>query len=538
MTNLDEKIMKELDYATFVKIISNIPSCIFYKDKDLKYRFSSHCWAQLISDDIVGKTDLDIRKDKENAIKAMEADREILRSKKGCNYVIKSDIDGVVSYLELIKEPILGDDGEAIGIVGLINDVTEKVTMQQQILEMSKQLEEQCKELEASNVELKDTVEKVEKLLAASKLFTASMNHELRSPLNGIIGMLQVLMDDNNLDQEEKQNVNNAFQSSQLMLNIVNELLDFAKMERDEFRIKHETFNMRDLLGNVEFVSKNQANAKNLEFNMEVDDSVGDVYVGDEVRIKQIINNFTSNAVKYTDAGSIKLAIGMEDNYLVISCADTGQGMTEEALQYLFDPYVRFNEKKNAKIQGTGLGLSIVKKIIDKMQGSIDVSSEFGVGTTMIAKIPIQAGDNSRLDDNTNGDFVAVNDVREVDFSKLRALCVDDTKANAAVMAVLLKNIGITADKVYSGKEAIDKLKQVKYDIIFMDHQMPEMDGVEAFKIIRSEAGLNKKTPVVMLTGNADESYEKLYTDAGLDGYLVKPAMKNDIIEMIKQACK
>ena len=133
----EEDILKELDYRTFQKIIQNIPSCIFFKDTKLRYRFCTHFWEQLMTNDIIGKTDLEIRKDKENALMAMELDRNIIRSKKGCSYVIKSDIDGHVSYLELIKEPVMGDNGEVIGIVGLINDVTEKTLMEERLKELT-----------------------------------------------------------------------------------------------------------------------------------------------------------------------------------------------------------------------------------------------------------------------------------------------------------------------------------------------------------------------------------------------------------------
>ena len=137
MTSILEDVMNEIDYATFIKIINKIPSCIFFKDTELKYRFSSHCWEQLLSDDIIGKTDLDIRKDKENAVIAMESDKNIIRSGIGCKYVIRSEVDGKVSYLELIKEPVVGDNGKVIGIVGLINDVTEKTVLEQKLKELN-----------------------------------------------------------------------------------------------------------------------------------------------------------------------------------------------------------------------------------------------------------------------------------------------------------------------------------------------------------------------------------------------------------------
>lgn len=523
MTNLDETIMNEMEYSTFVNIISNIPSCIFFKDQQLKYRFSSHCWAQLISDDIVGKTDLDIRKDKDNALKAMEADREILRTKKGCKYTIKSDIDGEVSYLELIKEPIIDKTGEAIGIVGLINDVTQKVVMQKQIMEMSDKLEMQCHELEESNEELSSALEQLKKLHVAHKLFTASMNHELRSPLNGIIGLLQLLLEDKNLNIEQRNNVYNAYQSSQLMINIVNELLDFARMEVDEFQIKQEVFSLRDAVDNVIFVTRNQAAVKNLEFIVEVQEGIPDQFIGDEIRLKQIMFNFASNAVKYTDAGSVCLMISYQKEQLSITCADTGQGMDEAALTSLFDPYVRFNESKNKNIKGTGLGLSIVKKIIDKMGGTVVVQSKLNEGSTFTATIPLKEYADLQKQD------------RKKDYSQLSVLCVDDIEVTMVVLTMILKHIGIKADQAGSGREAIEMASKKQYDLIFLDHMMPQMDGIETFHVIRTQCLMNQSTPVVMLTGNDDEETFKLYQKEGLDGYLVKPASKDRLVEVIER---
>ena len=242
MTEQDERSIYEMDYSVFVNIISTIPSCIFFKNVEGRYLFASQRWGQLNSVDIVGKTDLEVRKDRENAIKGMEADREIVRTKKGCRYTIECDVDGVISYLELIKEPVIDSDGAVIGIVGLINDITETVLLRNQILEMKKQLEEQCDDLENSNRELQTTLAHEEEIHKSHKIFSASMNHELRSPLNGIIGILQLMLEDKALEKEHHESLFNAYQSSQYMLKIVNEWLDYAKMETNEFRIKHEPF--------------------------------------------------------------------------------------------------------------------------------------------------------------------------------------------------------------------------------------------------------------------------------------------------------
>lgn len=530
MTKLELSIMDEMDYETFVSIIAKIPSCIFFKDSNLKYRFSSHCWAQLIDDDIVGKTDLEIRKDTENAVKAMEADRAIIESKKGQHYVIKSDIDGEISHLELIKEPIMDASGEVIGIVGLINDVTQQTIMEKQIVDMSKMLEEQCDELETSNEELRATLEKVEQMHTAQKLFTASMNHELRSPLNGIIGNLQLLLEDSSLSREQSDIVKNAFNSSQMMLEIVNELLDFAKMEMGGFTIKQEPFVIARLLDNIEFSASTQAKAKGLEFSL-IKDFLHDIYMGDEIRLAQIINNIVSNAIKYTEKGYIELEVAYENGMLKIVCADSGQGISADAMDTLFDPYTRFNEKKNAKIQGTGLGLSVVKGLVNGMNGEITVESKLGIGTTFTIRIPIQPASVEEFFSCENREDII--DVDNMDFGHLKVLCVDDSKVNLTMMAAMLNKVGINADEAFSGMQGIARADRTKYDVIFLDHMMPIMDGLETFDIIRKNSSLNFDTPIIMLSGNVDPEAAEVFKQHGAAGHLVKPVLKEKVLEMI-----
>lgn len=529
MSDLRFEVTKQMDYETFLNMIANIPSCIFFKDTELKYRFSSHFWAQLNRQDIIGKTDLDIRKDKENAIIAMDADREIISSKKGCKYVIESVIDGEASYLELIKEPVIGENGEVIGIVGLINDVTEKSIMEKKIVDMSTALKEQCQELETSNEELKDSLKTVEIMNKKQKMFTASMNHELRSPLNGIIGNLEILKADPFLTDEQEKRINNAFVSSQLMLDIVNELLDFAKMEMGGFTIHEESFSVMRVLETVGYTAKTLAASKGLEFVLELDDKAPKYLISDSKRITQIMHNFVSNAIKYTEYGKVKLRVSYEGGKMIISCSDTGQGIAEEAIPTLFDPFVRINEESNAHIQGTGLGLYVVKTLVENMGGEILVTSKLEEGSNFTAIIPAGIATEDQAQETIE---------KKIDFSKLKALCVDDVKINAMVMEAFLSQLGVSADLAYSAKEGIKKAEEVKYDVIFMDHMMPEMDGVEAFKIIRESSKKNSETPVVMLTGNTDTSYTEYYKELGISGSLAKPVLVDHIKRIITTVVK
>lgn len=522
MANTYDDFMNEIDYRTFMNIINDIPSCIFFKDTNLKYLFSSHYWDQLLDTDIIGKTDLEIRKDQDNAMIAMETDRNIIRTGIGCKYVIKSDIEGKTSFLELTKEPVTDDDGNVIGIVGLINNITEKTLLEQK--------------LAASYDDLKVTLDKVEKMNASQKMFTASMNHELRSPLNGIIGLLQILLDDKDLNETQYNYVYNAHQSSMMLLDIVNDLLDYAKMETDQFSIRKEAFDLRDIISNIKQTSEKTAEAKGLIFKVHMAENADYKFLGDDLRVRQIIHNIVSNGIKYTDKGSVELSISYEDGKLTIKCSDTGQGISEESQKVLFNPFVRFNENKNKLIQGTGLGLSIVKKIIDKMDGEITVSSKLNEGTTFTIVLPMEVfdktvgyADNKKISSTEEIDFNT-----SVDFSHLNVLCVDDTQVNLSVFAGLLKKTNIQLDKAYSGEQGINFANKNRYDIIFMDHQMPQMDGVEAFRIIRESSKYNKKTPVVVLTANVGKEFEKQYKEIGFDDYLSKPVLKEQLIAMIQ----
>jgi len=535
MSKKEVSIADFLDSEQIVDIISNIPSNIFFKDTDLKYRFLTHHWAQLLSDDILGKTDVEIRKDTENAIEAMAADRKIIDSKKGTNYVIECNIDDYQSFLELIKEPIFDSNGEVIGIVGLINDVTENMILKNKIVGMSGDLERQCNELEASNEELKLSLDKVEKMHAAQKLFTASMNHELRSPLNGIIGNLQLLMDDDDITEKQLEYVKNAFFSSQHMLEIVNELLDFAKLEMSRISLKNEKFSLLELLNNIQFLAEVQTKAKGLAFEVIKDKSVQDYYVGDKTRVSQIIYNLVSNAIKYTEKGCITLSVSYIDCNLIISCADTGQGISDENIDRLFDPYVRINEANNSHITGTGLGLSVVKKIIEVMNGEITVSSKVNEGSNFTVKLPLGVALNDE-----NSLPVEESDVDDTpfEFNKICCLCVDDSKVNVNVMVSILNQMGIQAEDASCGKEGIEKANAKKYDVIFMDHMMPEMDGIETIQYIRKNCKINAKTPFIMLTGNTDDSYGELYRNNGINEWLFKPVVKEQIKDKIISALK
>jgi len=381
-----------------------------------------------------------------------------------------------------------------------------------------------------TNEELTDLTKKLEMSNKTQRSFTAAMNHEMRAPLNGIEGCLQILMMDDSLSHDARETVKNALTASMSINQTINDLLDFSMLEQGKFEIVRKPFDLRDTIDNISTIFKPMANAKNLKFiiNIPMDTRVS--LYADGVRIQQVITNLISNSVKYTKEGSVSMIFTTKRGNLHFEINDTGVGMDEASLAVLFDPFTRFNMTENVNIQGTGLGMNIVYNMVKAMKGDVRVESEVGVGTTFYVDIPIMFYDSEILystpRDTDSKDFV------QKDLSIYKVLCVDDTEINRTVFKGMLKKTNTYVVMADNGEQAIELCKKQKFDIIFMDHIMPGIDGVEATKKIRElPGGRFDKTPIVMFTGNSSEEYKKLYIENGANGYLLKPIMYDELIQ-------
>ena len=382
----------------------------------------------------------------------------------------------------------------------------------------------------AINEDLLSTTLKLEQANKTQKSFNASMNHELRAPLNGIEGCLQILLMDENLSEESRETVLNALTASKTINQTVNDLLDFAMLDEGRFEMVKKTFDLRDILDNLSTIFRPQANAKNLKFTISIPKDTRVMLVADSVRIQQIMTNLISNGIKYTHEGSVTMTVTTERGLLKFDVADTGQGMSRESVDTLFDPFTRFNREENVNIQGSGLGMNIVYNLITAMNGTIDVRSRIGKGTTFHVEIPIIFYDSDILYSTPRESKVVDN--RTIDLKGQRILYVDDTEINRTVFKGLLSKTGAEVTLVDSGKRAIRLCNEEVFDIIFMDHHMPELDGIETMKYIRNLKNTTyKQIPIVMCTGNAGAEYRKLYSESGANGYLLKPFMYGDLIE-------
>lgn len=375
----------------------------------------------------------------------------------------------------------------------------------------------------------------------ASTAFLTRMSHEMRTPINAILGMNKMILreskEENILDYA--RDVNGA---GNYLLSIVNEVLDLAKVNAGKIEIEEEDYELLDMVRECYALVRPRAKASRLAFEVDMSDVLPSVLKGDKERIIQVITNLLTNAVKYTPEGRITLSVNgkiFEGRLLlIVKVADTGIGVEEENIPYLFDSFRRVNEFQHKKIEGTGLGLTITKQLIDLMDGSISVESEVGKGTTFTVVIPQEIRSIEPcgvFSMGPNGDR-RVADRHEVFDILGKILVVDDVAINLRVFSMLLKNTDIAVDTAISGAEAIEKIKSTKYDMIFIDHLMPGMDGVELKGILDSlESNPNKDTPLIMQTANAVVGAKEEYERLGFDDYIEKPIKEEELRKLLRK---
>lgn len=371
----------------------------------------------------------------------------------------------------------------------------------------------------------------IEELHRAQKRFFSSMSHEIRTPVNAIIGFNEMTLREN-ISNDVRENSRNIEVASRILLQTINEIMDLSKLETGGMRIYRQKYRPTDMLSDIVSMIWLRAQEKELEFSIRVDPALPNALLGDEVRIKQILLNVISNAVKYTHEGSVSLSVsGTRDEHgrfcVVYEVADTGIGIRKESIPYLFSAFQRLDEEQTHAIEGTGLGLSIVKQLLDMMDGSVVVTSEYGKGSTFRISIPQEVVDESPIGEvDLQKRDVSATSGHEVLFvaPEVRVLAVDDTRMNLMVVRKLLRDTEVVVETASSGEEALQKTKETFYDLILMDHQMPHMDGVECLHRIKAqEGGMCRNSKIVCLTANVGAEMESYYQQEGFDGYLVKP---------------
>jgi len=386
--------------------------------------------------------------------------------------------------------------------------------------------------------EIMEAKENAEKSSRFKSQFLSHMSHEIRTPMNAILGITEIQLQNETLSHEMQEALNRIYNSGYLLLGIINDILDLSKIEAGKLELTPVNYDVPSLINDVVHLNIIRFDNKPIVFDLQVDENIPLTLFGDELRIKQILNNLLSNAFKYTESGKVSLSINVEQGdepeavTLAFCVSDTGQGMTGEQLTQLFDAYTRFNLEANRTTEGAGLGMNITKRLTDLMNGEISVESEPGKGSKFTVRLPQKIVDAGILGKTIVENLMQFRLGKMSQMKKApqvmreympygKVLIVDDVETNLYVAKGLMSPYGLSIDTAGSGFEAIEKIKNgAVYDIIFMDHFMPKMDGIEAEKNLRD---LGYKKPIVALTANALAGQTEVFLASGFDGFISKP---------------
>ena len=385
--------------------------------------------------------------------------------------------------------------------------------------------------------------ERAEELNRSQNQFFSSMSHEIRTPINSILGLNEIILRQDDASDEIKKDAANIQGSGRMLLALVNDILDLSKIEAGKMDIVPVNYSMSALVSEIVNMIWLRAEQKGLKFEVDIDPSIPSELYGDEVRIKQILINLLNNAVKYTNEGSVTLHVeqelfGDDKTHLIFSVTDTGMGIKQEALPYLFDAFKRVDEEKNRHIEGTGLGLSIVKQLVDLMDGTISVNSVYSQGATFTVSLWQGVTNEAPIGDISISNFGNGVGTQKYESSftapQARILIVDDNEMNLEVERKLLADTKVQIDLAGSGEQALYMTGSTRYDVIFMDHLMPGMDGIDCMiRLRKQKEEINNNTPVVILTANAGGENKELYARSGFDGYLLKPVSGKQLEESL-----
>lgn len=415
-------------------------------------------------------------------------------------------------WLSTNCSPMFDVEGNLLGYRGSDTDITEQKELQ--------------KTLEIAKIN-------AEKSAKAKELFLTNMSHEIRTPLNVIIGMIREIGKEN-LSKNQQNYLKHAESSAYHLLSIINNVLDMSKIEAGEFLLDIKDFSMSAVLSNVRSILSSRASGKKINFDVICNDKIARALRGDSLRLSQVLINLLGNSIKFTDQGYVNLTVTLVEDEIEyqkirFDVSDSGIGMSEDFLHNIFKKFTQENDHSNRNHEGTGLGMSISKEIVEMMGAEIQIQSQKGRGTTISFEIlfPLGVEDNLiRIDKMT----------RNFDISGTKVLVVEDNEMNRFIARQSLNQAKCIVDEADNGLKAIEKLKVEQYDIILMDIQMPEMDGIESTKIIRNIMNIN--TPIIALTANAFKHDIDLYLSIGMNDFLIKPYKEEELFSKIESNCR
>ncbi|MFI4912289.1 MAG: ATP-binding protein [Sedimentisphaeraceae bacterium JB056] len=515
------KKIKETN-ALLLSLLDSIPDIIVFKDLEGRYLVSNKGFTDLVglsSDQVIGKTDHDFF-EKQTADIFRKNDLDMLENNCSKHYRESiTDPNGTIVPFDTIKTPLKNADGKTIGILGIARDITD-------IKEKEKSLHEAITKAE----KMADIAETANN---AKGQFLANMSHELRTPLNSIIGFGDMLSD-TKLNAHQKDFVDIISNQSSLLLQLVNDILDFSKIDAGKLKLEIRKSNLKEIIANLRTIFSTSASRKGIGFQITYSKDLPDIIITDPGRLYQCFNNLINNAIKFTDKGKVSLDIYTEEinkqEYIRFDISDTGIGIPKDKQEYIFDYFTQIDYSHTRRYGGSGLGLAITKNIIDMLNGRLNLESEEGKGSTFSMSIPLKTVDNKNSEPQTKRQ-------RQKKYEKFKGsvLVVEDSLMNQKVVKLMLEKLGLDVYVANDGAIAIKMVKAKEFDMIFMDIQMPNMNGYDSTVRMR-ELGI--KTPIIALTANVMKDDKDKCLEAGCNDYIPKPLEIQMLVDVLKKHLK
>ncbi len=511
--------------AAFQTIVDSLPLSLLIKDSRGRRVFANRSYLELHDTtlaDIVGKTDFDLFPE-DLARKFCSDDAIILHNGKAMHDVEEHQLpNGQRRWIERTKSALRDADDRIVGIQVLFWDVTDREVAQAELLEAR----------DAANAANR-----------AKSDFLANMSHEIRTPMNGIIGMTDLVLD-TELTPTQRDYLQMSQESGETLLAIINDILDFSKIEAGQLELDPTPFDLRESLGDSVRSLTLRSQSKGLELVFSVSPEVPRILEGDQGRLRQVIVNLIGNAIKFTDRGEVRLEVSCKSKsqstcMLLFSVRDTGIGIPADKQARIFEDFQQADRSTTRNHGGTGLGLAISSRLVDLMGGRIELDSAPGRGSTFhfTVRFPVvESPDHAaELDVTSNRPHSnASTQKTESPLNSVRVLLAEDNKVNQTLAMRLLEKLGCHVTVVDNGRHAIDALAENEFDIILMDVEMPEMDGISATKEIRRrEQDSKQHIPIVAVTAHAIVGDRERCLEAGMDDYLSKPVRINEIRAML-----